>query len=424
MITLTTIPTLLMALSPGAVSSAAASFEPAVAAQDSGRIAIVAGELHTAAGPVIRDGVVLIDNGRITAVGSASEISIPEGWSVRKAAVATPGLVDAHTSVGLAGWLNIDHDRDELDRSEAMQPELRAIDAYNLDDPLVAWVRSYGVTTVHTGHAPGALVPGQTMVAKTVGPEVADAVLVSEAMISAVLSDRARGSKGPGTRAKSAALLRAALHSATEFARKQEAHDAGDGDAPDRDLRKEAFARVIRGQTPLLVTAHEAHDILTALRIAQEFPTMRLVLDGAAEAPRVIDSILAAKVPVILHPQMQRASGEAKELSFETARILNEAGVPIALQSGYESYVPRARVLLFEAAIAARYGLDRLRALDMVTIDAARICGVDDRVGSLEVGKDGDVALFDGDPFEYTTHCVGTVIEGRVVSEREQWQAR
>ena len=390
-----------------------------------GRLALRAQELHTMAGPVLRDALVLIDEGVILAIGPASQLAVPEGWPTREAAVVTPGLVDAHTCLGLAGWLNADHDKDELDRSEAIQPELRALDAFNMDDPLVEWVRSYGVTTVHTGHAPGALVPGQTMVVKTFGPTVSDAVLVPEAMIAASLSDGARGGKGPGTRAKSAALLRAALFDAQEFARKLAEHEeSGEGEGPGRDLRKEALARVLSGQTPLLVTAHEAHDILTALRIAREFPSLRLVLDGAAEAPRVIDELLAAKVPVILHPPMQRASGEAKELSFESAKRLSQAGILVALQSGYESYVPRARVLLFEAAIAARYGLERERALAMVTIDAARICSVDDRVGSLEVGKDADLALFDGDPFEYTSHCVGTVIEGRVVSERELWGAR
>ena len=114
---------------------------------------------------------------------------------------------------------------------------------------------------------------------------------------------------------------------------------------------------------------------------------------------------------------MQRASAETRSLSMETPRVLLEAGIATALQSGYESYVPRTRVVLFEAAIAARHGLAFEQALGLVTIDAARILGVDQRVGSLEIGKDGDLALYDGDPFEYVTHCVGTVIEGTLVSE-------
>ncbi|QDU68538.1 amidohydrolase family protein [Engelhardtia mirabilis] len=385
-----------------------------------GRIAIKAGLIHTAAGEPIRDGVILIDEGRITAIGPAALLTVPDGWTVREAAVATPGLVDAHTCVGLAGFLNTDRVNDELDRSESVQPELRALDAYNLDDPLIEWVRSFGVTTVHTGHAPGALVSGQSMVAKTTGSSVEEAVMVPAAMVTASLSDAGRGGAGnPGTRSKSAAVLRAKLYEGLEYSKKL----AGE-EAPPRNLRSEALAQVVTGELPLLVTAHTSQDIVTALRIAAEFPHLRLVLDGAAEAPRVIDEILAAGVPVIVHPTMQRSGGEAEELSMGTARRLVEAGVTVALQTGYEGYVPRARVLLFEAAVAARYGLDRERALALVTIEAAKLCGVGDRVGSLEVGKDGDVALFDGDPFEYTSHCVGTVIEGRVASEHELWTVR
>ena len=122
-------------------------------------------------------------------------------------------------------------------------------------------------------------------------------------------------------------------------------------------------------------------------------------------------------MPVIVHPTMQRAFGETENLSFETAAKLRHAGIPIALQSGYESYVPKTRVVLFEAAVAAANGLSFAEALGSITIDAARILGIDKRVGSLEVGKDGDIALYDGDPFEYTSHCVGVIIDGRVVSD-------
>ena len=114
---------------------------------------------------------------------------------------------------------------------------------------------------------------------------------------------------------------------------------------------------------------------------------------------------------------MQRARGERESSSFETARLLHEAGVRFALQSGFESYVPKTRVILFEAAIAASYGLPFEAALATITIDAARILGIADRVGSLEVGKDGNVALYDGDPFEYASHCVGVVLEGQLVSD-------
>jgi imidazolonepropionase-like amidohydrolase len=123
---------------------------------------------------------------------------------------------------------------------------------------------------------------------------------------------------------------------------------------------------------------------------------------------------------VIVHPTMMRAVGEAENLSMETASRLRAAGIPFALQSGYESYVPKTRVVLFEASVAAAHGLTPEQALAAITIDAARILGVAQRLGSLEPGKDGDLALFDGDPFEYTSHVTGVVIEGRVVSETPQ----
>jgi len=380
-----------------------------------GRVAVRAGVVYTMAGPAISDGVVLVDGGRIVAVGPAAEVEIPQGWSVREAAVATPGLIDARSSIGLAGWLNVPHDQDEVDRSESIQPELRAIDAYNAREPLVAYLRSFGVTTVHTGHAPEALVSGQTMVVKLAEGTVEDVVLVPEAMVAAALGTPAQRASNPGTRSKAAAMLRAALVDAQDYAAKRAG--AAEGEAPPRDLRKEALARVLVGETPLLVYAQRANDIMTALRLREEFEGIRLVLDGACEAPLVLDEIRAAGVPVICHPPMQRASAETKSLSMETPRLLVEGGIPTALQSGYESYVPRTRVVLFEAAIAARYGLPFESALGLVTIDAARLLGVDDRIGSLEVGKDGDVALYDGDPFEYTTHCVGTLVEGVPVSE-------
>ncbi len=164
-----------------------------------------------------------------------------------------------------------------------------------------------------------------------------------------------------------------------------------------------------------MVTANRAQDIMSALRLAKEF-NLKLVLDGAAESYLVINEIKAAGVPVIIHPTMERAGGETENLSMETASKLNAAGIQVALQSGFEGYVPKTRVVLYEAAIAAANGLSQRDALATITIDAARLLGIDKRVGSLEVGKDGDVAMYDGDPFEYVTHCTGTIINGVVVS--------
>jgi len=377
--------------------------------------------VHTLAGPPIADGVVVIESGKIRAVGPAATTPVPPGAQQLQAAVVTPGLVDAHSVVGLSGYLNQPQDQDQLDPVEAIQPELRALDAYNPQERLIEWLRGFGVTTIHTGHAPGALVSGQTMVVKLSGNTVEEAVLRPTAMVAVTLGDAARAQgpdaekKSPGTRSKAVAMLRSELVKAQEYLRKRSLAD--ESKRPDTDLRLEALAKVLAREWPLLVTADRAHDIASALRLADEFQ-IRIVLDSAAESYLLVDRIKAAGVPVIVHPTMRRAGGggETENISFETAATLDKAGIPIALQSGYESYVPKTRVVLFEAGLAAAHGLSFADALAAITIDAARIVGVADRVGSLEVGKDGDAALFDGDPFEYTTHCTGVVIDGRVMN--------
>ncbi|MBI3131835.1 MAG: amidohydrolase family protein [Acidobacteria bacterium] len=377
--------------------------------------------LHTGVGAAIKDGVVLIQGGRITAVGAAASVKVPAGITVRRAKVAVPGLVDAHGTAGFSGLLNQPHDQEQVERSAPMQPELRAIDGFNGRDPLLGWLRDRGVTTIHTGHGPGTLVAGETLVAKTFGDEVDQAVLKAEAMIAATLGDSAKATepaKAPGTRAKQVAMVRQALVDAQEYLKKLASPEKGKEAA--RDLRKEAFAAVLKGERPLLLTVNRAADILAALRIKEEFK-IPVVLDGAAEAFLVLAQIKAAGVAVVLHPSMARAHGEMENLSLETAAKLKAAGIPFALQSGYEGYVPKTRVVLWEAAMAAANGLTFEEALATITRDAAKIAGVADRVGSLEVGKDGDVACYDGDPFEWTTHCTGTVIQGRVVSEGEKY---
>jgi imidazolonepropionase-like amidohydrolase len=402
-----------------------------LAAGAEAQVAVRAKEIRTVTGDVIADGVVVITDGKIAAVGPAASITIPDGYEVLEAAVVTPGLVDARTTTGLSGILNADgqaHDQDMLERSKPVQPGLRAIDAYNAREALVAYVRSFGVTTIHTGHARGELVSGQTMIAKTRTTTVEDAVMHPVTAVSATLDPSAlkSGGSSPGTRAKAVSMLRQALIDAKAYAETHAKWEAGEGGAEDgddakkksppaRDLEKEALASVLAGDVPLMVTANRSQDIAGALRLAEEFG-FRLWLDMGAEAYTLVEEIKAAGVPVILHPTMYRAFGETENLSMATAATLADAGIPVAIQSGYESYVPKMRVILFEAAVAAAHGLGAERALAAITITPARILGIDDRVGSIEVGKDGDLALYDGDPFEYTTHCIGVVIEGEVVS--------
>ena len=390
-------------------------FSLILTAQD---IAVRAEKLYTVSGAMITDGVIIIQKGKITAVGKASDIQVPEGMKVLRHKVAVPGLIDGHSTVGFSGLLNQPHDQDQVERSAPMQPELRAIDAYNPKDPLVRFLSNRGITTVHTGHGPGALISGQTLIAKTFGNTIDETVIVPEAMIAATLGDSIRNTEGkaPGTRSKAMAMLRSELLSAQAFMKKRSV--AKSGQEPDRSLRMEALIQVLRRERPLLITAQKSIDIMGALRLAKEF-NVQLILDGASDAHLLIQEIKTSGVSVIIHPLMTYPRGEMENMNLETPSLLQKAGIPFIFQSGYEAYVPKTRVVLWEAGMAAGNGLSFDQTLYAVTLGAARLLGIQGRVGSLEVGKDGDLALFTGDPFEWTTRCAGTIINGRLVSDGE-----
>jgi imidazolonepropionase-like amidohydrolase len=375
----------------------------------------VRGEMiYTMAGKPIADGVVLIRHGKITRVGAAARIRIPKGVRVLEAKVVTPGLIDVHSTVGLSGIYGGREgqvrDQDQLETSEPLQPDLRPIEAYNVHEPLIEWVRNYGVTTMHTGHGPGAIISGRTLIVKTRGDNAEEAVVEPDTAVAITLGNAvAQNFESPGTRAKGVAMLRTAFLEAQTYANKRKDKEK----APDRDLKKEALVRVLDGDLKAMVTAHTVTDITAALRLQSEFG-FDLWLAGASEAYLLTDELRKAKVPVLLHAPMMRAAGERKNATIESANLLAEAGVRFALQTGYEGYVPKTRVLLFEAAIAAAHGLGLEGALRTITVSPAEILGIDDRVGALKRGMDGDVALFNGDPFEYTTQICAVVIEGEV----------
>jgi imidazolonepropionase-like amidohydrolase len=400
------------ALAVGALVFTTATQAASTAAEPAMPLAIHAETLHTMAGAPIQNALVLVRDGKITYVGPAEGQMYSMDHRGVHAKVVTPGLIDARATAGLSGLLNQPHDQDMLERSNPIQPELRAIDAYNAQDELIDWQRGFGVTTLNTGHSPGTLVSGQTMIVKTAGRS-ADADVVDPAAFTVVALGNSgvtrEAAKAPGTRAKAIAMLRAELIKAQEYARKGQNPD--ESKRPTRDLKLETFVRALEGEQRLLVTAHRQQDILAALRLAKEF-NLNIVLDGCADAHLVLNEIKASGFPVILHPTMARANEDTENLAMDTAAKLKAAGVPFALQSGYESYVPKTRVVLFEAAIAAGKGLGFDGALHAVTVDAAKILGIADRTGTIAVGMDADLALFDGDPFEYATHSTHTVVGG------------
>ncbi|MCY2985231.1 MAG: amidohydrolase family protein [Planctomycetota bacterium] len=402
-------------------------------------LVVQAKKVITATGQTIENGTVVCVDGKIKAIGKTGEVSIPEKAAIMQSEVAMPGMIDVRSCAGLSGILNVDHDSDHLESSSPLQPELRAIDAYNPREELVEYIRSFGVTTIHTGHAPGELMSGQTLIAKTIGNSIEEALIVEGRAIAATLAEASSksGKSSPGTRGKQMAMLRTLFIEAQELQAKIDAKanpkpaeksDADGSKQSDKDidkekkpepvarnLRLEAVMQVLAGKKALLITADRAQDIASAIRLAEEFK-IKIWLDSAADAHLMIPQIKAAGICVLLHPSMARASGEKENQSFLTASKLQAAQIPFAIQGGFEAYVPKVRVVLFEAAIAASHGLSHDAAIESITISPARILGIQNRVGSLEVGKDADLALYDGDPLEYTTHCVGVIINGKVVS--------
>ena len=333
--------------------------------------------------------------------------------------------------VGLAGWYNVLADQDQDETTGPNQAELRAIDGFNPSEPLLAYLLQHGVTVIQAGPGRSNPIGGQAGIFKTHGSTVEAMTLRFPSAMIFTLGEVPKKTYGerkqtPMTRMGTAALIRQALLGAQSYAKQWQDYASSADDtsedkdhkAPDRDLKKEALAAVVQGELPALFTVHREDDILTALRIAKEF-NLTLLLDAATEGYLVAPEIQQAGVPVIVHPSMQRISSlETSNTSLENAAILADAGIRIALQSGFESYVPKTRIVLFEAAIAMVNGLGFERALRAITLDAAQILGIDARVGSLEAGKDADLVLFDGDPFEYTSHIQTVILNGQVVYQR------
>jgi imidazolonepropionase-like amidohydrolase len=340
---------------------------------------------------------------------------VPSGFRTLRAAVATPGFIDAHTSAGLSGLRNVPAVRDQDEKTDPNQVHLRAIDAFDPRDPLLRYLLEFGVTLVQTGPGPASPIAGQAGIFRTHGTS-ADAMVVRfPSAIVFNLGDipkQVYAREGPSTRMGTAALIRSQLLKSRAYA------DSGGlfgSDEPEPDLRLEALSKVADGTLVAIFRAFRADDILTALRISREFD-LRGAIAGGTEAYLVSEPLRRSGVGVLVGPVMQRvATPETENATFENAAFLADAGIPIALRTGFESYVPKNRILLFEAAIAAVNGLGGERALHAITLGPARILDLEDEYGSLERGKVADVVLFDGDPFEYTTHIVAVVSAGEVI---------
>lgn len=377
------------------------------------QIAIKAEMIYPVSGAPIRNGIVLVKNGKIESIGT--NITIPSSYKIYETKVLTPGLVDARSVVGLSGALNIPIDQDQLEKSTPIQPDLRAIDAYNPEETLVKVIRDYGVTTIHTGHGVGALVSGQTMIAKTKTGTVETVTVQPFSMLAMTIGPSVSSNfTSPGTKAKQIAMIRTQLIKAQGYLKKQSNKDSSKTLAT--DLKLDALVKLLQGEVKALVTANSSVDIMSAIRLAKEF-NFKLVLNGAAEAYRLIPEIKNANAEIILHATMARNGGDMVNMTMESASLLTKAGIAVSIETGYEGYVPKTRILIFEAAEAMAFGLSFEEALKAVTLNPARLLGIADKVGSIEPGKDADLVFFNGDPFEYLSKVCGVMIDGVMVKE-------
>ena len=375
---------------------------------------ILAGRLFSVAKAPIEDAVVVIKDGKVAEVGPRSSVKIPAGFPVISAVSVTPGLIDANSIVPLSGQYNIPADQDADELSDPDQAELRVLDAFNPGEPLLRFLLEQGVTVVHVCPGRDNVIAGTTGVFRTHGTTAESMVVKFPESLLFNLGEspkRAYHGQKPGTRMGTAAIVRKAFTDAANYRRKRESPKAGEPPL-DTNLKMESLRAVLDHKVSALFAAQKADDLMTALRLINEFH-----LDGklalGAEAYLVADQISAAKVPLIVHPTMQHAeSMETINSYLGNASVLSDAGIPIAIGAGAEGYVPKTRVVRQEAAIAMVYGLGRDAALKSITLEAARILGVDSQYGSLEPGKVGDVVLYDGDPFEYSTHVVAVLVDG------------
>jgi imidazolonepropionase-like amidohydrolase len=356
-------------------------------------------------------GLIIIKDGRILRVhrGPYRLKNMP----VYKAKHVTPGLIDAFSVAGLTGAWNIPADQDQDELSDPNQAELRVLDGFNPREPLLDFLQANGTTVVHT--TPGRRNPlaGRSGVFRTDGTTAENAALKPVAAVLVNLGEVPKG-KNPTTRMGVAALVRKAFADADHY-RKQGA------DAP-RSPKHAALVSALEGKVPVYFAAHRKDDIQTALRIAKEF-NLKPVIALGTEGYRMAGELKKAGVPVVVHPTMQRAGGSIETLHSFTgnAAALDAAGIPVTICTGFEGYVPKTRVLRFEAAMAVAAGMDRDRALRAVTINAAKLLGIEKDYGSIEAGKVADLVLYDGDPFEHATHVTKTVMRGKVVYDRDDY---
>jgi imidazolonepropionase-like amidohydrolase len=368
------------------------------------------------AGPEINNGVLVVSNGKIVAIGAAGSVTIPTGAKTVDATgkIIMPGLVDSHSHIG---------EPEGGDASSPIQPDVRVLDSINVRDAHIEKARAGGVTTANVMPGSGHLSSGQTLYLKLrKGTTIDDLTIklpdgsLAGGLKMANGTNPRRAAPFPGTRGKAAALVRADFIKAQEYRDKVAAAKGDASKLPPRDLRMEMLVQVLDGKRTVQFHTHRHDDILTVIRLSQEFH-FKVVLHHVSDAWMVADEIAKAKTPVsLIVIDSPGGKEEAKDASLITAAKLDAAGVLVGFHT--DDSITDSRLLLRSPALAVRAGLSREKALYGVTMANARILDLDSRVGTLEPGKDADFILLSGDPLSVYTHVLETWIEGQKVFDR------
>lgn len=378
---------------------------------------IINGKIYTMEEKPIERGYVRIKGKLIEEVGNMSSLAPCDDEQILdvKGAWVMPGLIETHAHIGITEekWGIIGDDCNE--DTTPVTPTLRAIDAVNPMDPAFHDAIEAGITSVMTGPGSANVVGGQFVFMKTQGRCIDDMIVKHPAAMKVAFGENPKTAYGdkeqlPSTRMGTAALLRETLYEARQYVQNKE-----NGTLQKEDFRMEPWGPVFKGEIPLKAHAHRADDILTAIRIAKEFE-LAITIDHGTEGHLIADEIKASGFPVIVGTDLtSRSKIEVQNMNFKTNKILNDAGVLIAITTDHP--VALIQYLPLCAGLAVKHGLSVEEGLKAITINAARICRVDDRVGSLKKGKDADIAIFTGNPMEVFTKTLYTIINGEIIYE-------
>lgn len=382
---------------------------------------IIGGKILTMAGAEYADGVLRILDGKIATVGSRKEIPVEpkedeEILDVTGAWVM-PGLMEAHCHMGIMEEKKGMEGDDCNETVNPITPYLRGIDAINTMDAAFGDAVRAGITAAMIGPGSSNVVGGQFAVLKTSGRRVDDLIVKAPAAMKVAFGENPKVNysgqgKSPSTRMATAAMLRRELFEAKQYLdKKTKAKEQGEDF--EQDFTKECWEPVFNGEIPLKAHVHRVDDIFTAIRIAKEYG-LSMTLDHCSEGHLVAEELAEAGYPAIVGPDLtSRTKIEVQNMAFKTVGVLNKAGILTAITTDHP--VSLIQSLPLCAGLAVKAGLPMEEGLKAITIHPAIICGVGDRLGSLEVGKDADIAIFDGNPMEVLTQTLYTIIDGKIV---------